>query len=45
MVKFDGGHATDNLNERHTWAFIHEDIPDALLPVPGIGDDIGERVS
>ena len=28
--------------ERHVWAFLHEKMPDAFLPVPGIDVDIGK---
>ena len=28
--------------ERHAWAFVHEEVPDAPHPVPGLGGDVGE---
>lgn len=42
LVEFGEGHAIDNGTERHTWAFLHEEISDAFLPVSGIDDDIDE---
>ena len=42
VAEFGGGHAIHNGIERHGWAFLHEEIPDAFLPVPSIDDDIGK---
>jgi len=42
VVKSGGGHVVDNGVETHAWALLHEEISDAVHPVPGLDDYVEE---